>query len=243
MNTLRGLGLSEKLSKVYLAVLESGESTVSTLAAKSGVKRTTIYELVDELVEEGFLYKTQIGKKTLYGATPPRQVLKLKRRALERVEEEISHLEARHYSSFDIPKIKFYYGSAGFKNIWNEIIERTQKEYRIITNGAVFDKYVTDDYLFDEIIGKRKAKGIRSKQLITDSPFSRRIIARDELDNRVTKILPPDTQVEFTEVITDTFTAFMSEPEHNFQFIIESRAFAHFRRQMFDVVWDTIEEV
>lgn len=240
MSTLRGLGLSEKVAKVYLAVLESGESTVSTLATKSGVKRTTIYEHIDELVEEGFLYKTQIGKKTLYGATPPRQVLKLKRRALERVEEEITHLEAKHYSSFDIPKIKFYYGSAGFKNIWDEIIERTQKEYRIITNGAVFDKYVTDDYLFDEIIGKRKAKGIRSKQLITDSSFARRIVSRDAQDNRVTKLLPPDTQVEFTEVITDTFVAFMSEPEHNFQFIIESKAFAHFRRQMFDVVWDTL---
>ena len=179
MNTLKGLGLSDKLSKIYLAALEHGESSVSFLAEKSGVKRTTIYEFIDELVDDGFLFKIQSGKKTLYGATSPRQMLKLKRRAIERLEEEINHLEARRYAAFDIPKVKFYYGSAGFKNIWEEILENTKKEYRIITNGSVFEKYVTSDYLFDEIIKKRIAKGVHSRQLIVNSDFAKRIMLRD----------------------------------------------------------------
>jgi len=240
MNTLKGLGLSDKLSKIYLAALEHGESSVSFLAEKSGVKRTTIYEFIDELVDDGFLFKIQSGKKTLYGATSPRQMLKLKRRAIERLEEEINHLEARRYAAFDIPKVKFYYGSAGFKNIWEEILENTKKEYRIITNGSVFEKYVTSDYLFDEIIQKRIAKGIHSKQLIVNSDFAKRIIRRDTEENRSTKILPPDTQVEFVEVVTDSLVAFMSDPEHNVLFVVESKTFAHFRRQMFDVTWDSL---
>ena len=238
MNTLKSLGLSEKHSKVYLVALENGECGVSFLAQKSGIKRTTVYEIIEDLVDEGFLFETQVGKKTLYGAVTPRQILKLKRRALERVEEEINHLEAKHYSSFDVPKIKFHYGSVGFKNIWNEILENTKKDYRIITNGSIFDGYVTNNYLFDEIIKKKKERKLNSKQLITDSGLAQRIIARDDQDNRITRILPPDTQVEFTEVISDSMVAFMSEPVHNFQFIVQSKAFAHFRRQMFDVMWD-----
>ncbi len=238
MNTLKSLGLSEKHAKVYLVVLENGECTVSFISQKSEIKRTTVYEIVDDLIDEGFLFETQVGKKTLYGAVTPRQILKLKRRALERVEEEINHLEAKHYSSFDIPKIKFHYGSVGFKNIWNELLESTKKDYRIITNGSIFDGYVTNNYLFDEIIKKKKERKLSSKQLITDSGLAQRIIGRDELDNRVTRILPPDTQIEFTEVISDSMVAFISEPVHNFQFIVQSKAFAHFRRQMFDVIWD-----
>lgn len=238
MNTLKSLGLSEKHSKVYLVALENGECSVSFLAQKSGIKRTTVYEIIEDLIEEGFLFETQVGKKTLYGAVTPRQILKLKRRALERVEEEINHLEAKHYSSFDIPKIKFHYGSVGFKNIWNEILENTKKDYRIITNGSIFDGYVTNNYLFDEIIKKKKERKLSSRQLIVDSGLAKRIIDRDDQDNRTTRILPPDTQIEFTEVISDSFVAFISEPVHNFQFIVESKAFAHFRRQMFDVVWD-----
>lgn len=239
MNTLKSLGLSEKHSRVYLVVLENGECTVSFISQKSEIKRTTVYEIVDDLIDEGFLFETQVGKKTLYGAVTPRQILKLKRRALERVEEEINHLEAKHYSSFDIPKIKFHYGSVGFKNIWNELLESTKKDYRIITNGSIFDGYVTNNYLFDEIIKKKKERKLSSKQLITDSSLAERIIGRDELDNRVTRILPPDTQIEFTEVISDSMVAFISEPVHNFQFIVQSKAFAHFRRQMFDVIWDS----
>lgn len=238
MNTLKSLGLSEKHSKVYLVALENGECSVSFLAQRSGIKRTTVYEIIEDLIDDGFLFETQVGKKTLYGAVTPRQILKLKRRALERVEEEINHLEAKHYSSFDIPKIKFHYGSVGFKNIWNEILENTKKDYRIITNGSIFDGYVTNNYLFDEIIKKKKERKLSSKQLITDSGLAQRIIDRDDQDNRITRILPPDTQVEFTEVISDSMVAFMSEPVHNFQFIVQSKAFAHFRRQMFDVMWD-----
>jgi sugar-specific transcriptional regulator TrmB len=238
MNTLKDLGLAEKHSRIYLVALENGESTISFLSQKSGIKRTTVYEIVEDLIDEGFLFETQVGKKIFYGAVTPRQILKLKRRALERVEEEINHLEAKHYSSFDIPKIKFHYGSVGFKNIWNEILESTKKDYRIVTNGSIFDGYITNNYLFDEIIKKKKDKGLSSKQLITDSGLAKRIIARDSQDNRITRILPPDTQIEFTEVISDSSVAFISEPVHNFQFIVESKAFAHFRRQMFDVVWD-----
>ncbi len=240
MKSLKDLGLSDKLSKIYLAALENGESNVSYLAQKSGIKRTTIYEFIDELVEDGFLFKTQSGKKTLYGAISPRHIIKLRRRALERVEDEISHLEARKYSAFDVPKIRFFYGTTGFKNIWEEILQTSKKEYRIITNGAMFQRYVTDNYLFDEIIQTKKKKGIVSKQLIVNSSLAKRIMSKDKDENRVSRLLPPDTQLEFTEVITDTLTAFVSEPEHNFQFIVESKAFTHFRRQMFDVIWDGV---
>lgn len=238
MNTLKSLGLSDKHSRIYLVALENGECSVTFLAQKSGVKRTTVYEIIEDLVDDGFLFETQVGKKTLYGAVTPRQILKLKRRALERVEEEINHLEAKHYSSFDIPKIKFHYGSVGFKNIWDDILDHTKKEYKIITNGSIFERYITNNYLFDEIIKKKKDKGLFSKQLIVDSGLAKRIIARDKQDNRTTRTLPPDTQIEFTEVISDSSVAFISEPEHNFQFIVESKAFAHFRRQLFDVIWD-----
>lgn len=240
MQVLKDLGLSEKLSKIYLAALEHGECSISFLAEKSGIKRTTIYELLEQLIAEGFLFKVQSGKKTLYGATSPRQILTLKRRAIEKIADEIGHLEAKHYAQFDIPKVRFYYGSTGFKNIWDEILNNTKKEYRIITNGSMFDKYVSSNYLFDEIISKRKKLGIKSKQLIVPSEYAKRIVSKDAVEDRITRFLPPDTQLEFTEVITDSLTAFMSDPEHNFQFIVQSKSFAHFRRQLFDALWDSV---
>lgn len=240
MESLKNLGLSDKTAKIYLVALEYGESTITFLSKQSEIKRSTIYEFIEDLVDGGYLYKTQVGKKTLYGAVSPRQLLTLRRRAIEKTEDELEHLEVRHYAAFDIPKVKFYYGESGFKNIWFEILEKANKEYRIITNGQMFSGYVSENYLFDEIIKKKKKLNLKSKQLIVDSNYARRIVKKDEEENRVTRFLPPDTSLEFTQVITDSMVAFMSVPEQNFQFIVESMAFAHYQRQIFEVMWDSL---
>ena len=46
---LEQIGLDPKEAKVYLAMLELGETTVARIAQKSKIKRTTAYDLVDSL--------------------------------------------------------------------------------------------------------------------------------------------------------------------------------------------------
>jgi len=47
--TLLQMGLNEKEAKVYLACLELGGATIAEIAEKSGVKRTSIYNFLEEL--------------------------------------------------------------------------------------------------------------------------------------------------------------------------------------------------
>ena len=47
---LKNLGLSEKAAQVYLASLELGEAPVQKLAERAGLKRTTVYYVLEELV-------------------------------------------------------------------------------------------------------------------------------------------------------------------------------------------------
>ena len=49
VEALEAYGLNKKQAKVYLACLELGLATVQDLAKRSGVRRTTIYSLLDEL--------------------------------------------------------------------------------------------------------------------------------------------------------------------------------------------------
>ena len=50
---IKNLGLTTKAAKIYLAALELGEASVQQLAQKSRIKRTTLYYILDELVEAG----------------------------------------------------------------------------------------------------------------------------------------------------------------------------------------------
>ncbi|MCB0325821.1 MAG: helix-turn-helix domain-containing protein, partial [Bdellovibrionales bacterium] len=68
---LSEVGLSEKESSVYLALLQLGRSSVTPISARSGVKRTSIYNFIDRLVALGLVEKTEERGRTLFHALPP----------------------------------------------------------------------------------------------------------------------------------------------------------------------------
>lgn len=241
MEIVKYFGFSDKESKIYLTSLRLGEASISQLAKESGVKRTTIYDLLNNLIKKGVLMTVKRGKQTIYIPTPPRHLLKLTRRNLDKIEDQIEKLEYHHYSKFKKPSIYFLYGSNGFKQVWDMVLSKNTKEYRIITDGHLFDGYISQQYLIEEIIDKKVKLKINSKQLITNSSLAKNIISRDFNELRKTKLLPFDTDVTYTTIITDSFVAFISPSEDNFLFVVESSSFAHSQKEMFEAMWDILE--
>ena len=52
---LQDAGLNETEAKIYLATLELGETNVGRIADKSGIKRTTIYLSLENLIKKGLI--------------------------------------------------------------------------------------------------------------------------------------------------------------------------------------------
>lgn len=71
---LEQFGLAGKKADIYLASLELGSSTVIEIAKKSGVKRTTCYDILLELEKEGFIFETAKGKKRLFSGEDPEKI-------------------------------------------------------------------------------------------------------------------------------------------------------------------------
>ncbi len=231
------IGLSSKAAKVYLAALELGESTVQTLAQKSSLKRTTIYYVLNELIDQGALIATKRNKKTYYLAEAPRSLLKRAREKLWDVENEITELEARQHAVYNKPRIYFLYGPSGFKQIWDKIFDSKTRDYRIITDGASFLDFVREKYILDDIIKRKRELNISSRQIIVDSPYAKEITAKDTRENRQSKFLPASCKLPFTEVITDTFVAFISPRWDDTLFVVENIEFAKTRKNLFETTW------
>lgn len=67
---LEELGLQEKEATVYLALLEVEHDSVLDLAEKTGINRTTIYPVLEDLIKKGLVSEIQIDKKTRFRAEP-----------------------------------------------------------------------------------------------------------------------------------------------------------------------------
>lgn len=234
------IGFSTKAAKVYLAALELGEASIQRLAQKSKIKRTTLYYILDELIESGALICTKVGKKTYYIPEEPITLLKNAKEKISNFESSLALLEDKIGYVKNKPRVYFLYGSAGFKEAWDIILNTKEKEYRIITQGENFLDYVKEKYILEEIIAKKKARGVSSKQLIVDSPYARKIIAKDFRENRISKILQPIYKLPFTEIITESVVAFISPRFSSMIFIVENEDFSRTRKSIFELLWNSI---
>lgn len=237
LRLIKHIGLSDKAAKIYLAATELGESSVQDLSEKSGIKRTTIYYILDELLDTGVLFQARREKKIRYIAELPRNLIQ---QALERLsanDSDIEDIGTPKSGVFKKPRIYFLYGPQGFKKIWNMIFALPEKEFRIITNGKGFLDFVKEKYIIDHIIETKRNQGVKSKQIIVDSSYARTIVAKDRTENRISKFLPSSTTLPFTEVITEHFVAFISPRFDNILFVVEHKSFAETRIQIFEELW------
>lgn len=237
---LRAVGMSDKAAKVYLSAAELGEATVLSLAARSGVKRTSIYYVIDELLAWGALTISIRGKKKYYEAARPDALLRRARERISDFEDAVPELTDRFHSAFPRPRIYFLYGVPGFKQVWEKIFQSPSKEYCITTDGSSFLDFVKEKYIVRDIIRRKNQLNIKSRQLIVSSSYARSIIAKDTLENRTSKLLPPQYQIPFTQIICANLVAYISQRYENTLIVIESDSFSKTQSMIFNLLWNLL---
>ena len=73
-STLQSIGLSDKETRVYMALLELGKGTVSQIARKSHINRTTTYDILASLGEMDIISISGKQPKQEYVAEQPEKI-------------------------------------------------------------------------------------------------------------------------------------------------------------------------
>jgi len=240
IEVLQNIGLSQKAARVYLAALELGETTIQEIARHAKLKRTTLYYTLEELRKFGALEETRQRKKMYIIASPPADLLSRAREHVHALGAHIEMLEEKRKEAGKRPRTYFLYGTPGFKQAWEMIWKSDEKEYRIITDGKTFLDFVSEQYLVEHIAAKKKILRVQSRQIIADSLYARKIIAKDTRENRTSKVMPPGYQLPCTEIICGRLVIFISPKFEKTLFVVENDDFAHTRRSLFDVLWNAL---
>lgn len=169
---LKKLGLKDKESTVYLACLELGPASVQQISRKAKVVRATTYVVLDALMHRGLVTQFKEGKKTLFSAEPPRQLMRLLEKQEEAIEEHkrelkmlLPELQIIMKAAGDRPTVRYFTGKEGLHAMRQEIIMYSKPGDEICNFtpaeyfGALFP--LTNDIFTRE----RLAKGIRAKTL------------------------------------------------------------------------------
>lgn len=186
-SALASIGLSEQETAVYVATLELGEATVQEIARKSGVKRTSIYNFIDKLKDRQILFETKKKKRHVFSAAHPKHLLEMERLRLHELESTMPQLLAIHNLSTRKPRVTFYEGVEGIKEIYGDMLE-VRSPIVAWSDQKHLWQVLGKDY--GEYFPPERAKrGITFKGIANDTPENRSLSKNDEKLLRETKFM------------------------------------------------------
>lgn len=238
IEALSAYGLNKKQAGLYLACLELGLSTVQTLADRSGLKRTSVYSLLEEMEKLGVINIVKQRKKTFLAARPPEALLADFNDRREKIIQSLPDFqEIKRGAATSNPKLIFYRGREGFKDFWRDLLRSGVKEWLISTSGKEFLSFVSESYIINWIIKEKKKLNIKSRQLITDSRYAREMIKKDKQENRESRIVDSRFPLPAIEIIFGDKVAIISSNFENLLIVIESKEVAQTHRSYFEIIW------
>lgn len=235
-------GLTPNETKVYLAALELGETTISRIAKKSRVKRATTYLAVHALQAHGFLTASKKGKRTVYFAQNPKKLIESfdeRRDSIMRVIPELLAIS----NAIDVkPKIQYFEGKAGIEEVFKDILHSPGNEVL----EWYSESYVTD---FDEkffstyFTPERIKKCIHVRAILPDVPLMREREARNVEEMRQTKLIDPAKyHIRMELNVYDKRKVSIVSFKEEFGIIIESEIIHDSLKNLFDLMWEFIPE-
>lgn len=135
ISILRELGLTKTEAKVYVSLVEEGESTASPIGKKAGIHRKNVYDSLDSLLRKGFVSVIIKNNKKYWEALPPKKIKDiLKERELKVNQILLSLCDKQKVQSND-KKITYFEGEEGIKRFLEDIIS-TKKEILIFSGTS-----------------------------------------------------------------------------------------------------------
>jgi sugar-specific transcriptional regulator TrmB len=230
---LEELGLDAREAKVYVKLIELGQTSASALAKTINIERPTVYNILDNMIKKGIVtYSISAGKKLFSGVKPDilLQILESKKKIIQ---EFIPELNTLSKISASKPFVETYVGIRGIKTIYDDFIIEG-KDINCIMNAEDY-RYWLDSFFIKNFIQKRKEKHILFKCIV--NRIIDPILEEGNKDNlRVVKVIK-NLSINSTIVIYGKKCGFLNLTETPVGIIIENEMIASSMRMMFEHIW------
>lgn len=255
LEKLTSLGLQENEAKIYLALLELGQGTVTQISRKAGLNRTTGYDILERLGINGLINRARAGKKKIvYVAESPahlKQYLEDKKRLYERRIDECKNLLPDLQSLYKTeikPVIKFAEGKEEMQKLYLNVLESKSEVFSILNLKGYAE-------IFDELgsyqSSERDRRGIKERVLAIQNDTAKwwydKTYKKDKNKQKNTEYrwMQPDGEHNTAgeiNIFDDKVIGMLSRPEENVAFEIQSQTFADFLKMIFKMAWSKAGE-
>jgi len=243
---LKDTDFTEGESKVYLALLELGESKVGPLIKSSGVSRSKVYDILERLIAKNVVSKVEKDGVMIYQSLPPHSILNIvreKERELKQEEKILQKILPQLSLLQPIQKVNIviYRGYKGFK----AMIDRTIQE---LTAKDVYDAMGVSQttkgmsFYAKKIYEAQKIKKFKARSIFDEKGAFK--AAERKTKWHEMKILPKgwNTPALFT-MYSDTVGIHLGKEDFIMSIIIKSEDIVKSFRASFEAMWKISKKI
>lgn len=123
---LEKCGFSRNEAKVYTCLLYTGSASAGTVADKSGVHRTNVYDAIERLQEKGLVATSMKKGINFFEASPPSQILEIQKEKERMINGLMPQLETIQNFAPEKSEAHIYQGLPAIRNMLNHLLIKKQ---------------------------------------------------------------------------------------------------------------------
>jgi sugar-specific transcriptional regulator TrmB len=232
-HTLSQLGLTDNEIKTYLCLLKNGSILAGEIAKITKVHRRNIYDILNRLIEKGFVSTVIQNNRSYFQAVNPRKINDI----LEEQQREFSitlpSLEELYKSAKKSQDIRVFYGREGLKNIFQDQLHDNRE---VLILGASKSAFEILPFYFKWYDKDRVKKHIKVK-IISAEKIAKKIPLAE------TRIFPKKYSNPLAVNLYKDKTALILWSKEPLVIVIENQEISQSYKKYFDFLWNSSKKV
>lgn len=234
---LEDLGLTQAEIKVYIALLELGNSSAGNILEKSGLQNSVVHRALNSLIQKSLINYVKEGKRKIYQATDPENFFTYMEEKKRRFNEILPQLKKAQSTQKEREKATIYKGLRGLKEVYNIMINAKGKEYNTFGGGSPCENLPGSTWWLN-LHRRRIANKLPARQVFDETVR--------KIGTKINKL--PLTHVKFVSkeyaqfqetVIVGDYMSINVFTKNPYSFLIQDKVVADGYRKQFEILWKT----
>lgn len=238
-SAIQNLGFSEKEARIYLALLQSGRGTAYQIAKRSGLKTSTTYVILDELVEKGAARKILKQKATQYAATDPVELFVTARSRVEQAQAVLPSLQAMAQNDAKVVQASYYEGVSGIKEMYKKLLDEMKGKTFVafFAHGKDTSKKLWEYWsVLNKQLVERK---IKVRAITTEDKTTQAYLKNTKVPREFMELKGLSADVYSSNISIEIYNNRTQIISHRYEqaVVIDNPDIANVMRQIFEIVW------
>jgi sugar-specific transcriptional regulator TrmB len=233
---LQRLGFSDKETLLYLTMHKIGPSAASTLARLTKIKRTSIYDILNTLLEKNLILSFKNGNNTYYAIDDVNKLFYQEKEKLATAEKLVKELQSSP-KNWEGLQINYYKGIEGYREMYEDILRTRPKE---LLGWMHLDRFYDgiDPKREEQWTKERIRSGIKVRLLLQETNLTRNFKKKDNHSNRETRFINKKFLFNTTCFLYDNHIVLFDSSGELTCVRIHHPEFYKMQKQIFEMNWE-----